>query len=280
MALPRRSDRSRKSSHTDDYVYGHNWSVPKSRTERRTPQEDSDEWPILEVVRRVDEHHVEVKWAPTKRVWPNSVIDLRYNTELRDSLQRNCCNPSMKVFKEQQVQVSQHRELRVLRQQIFDNLGYRYTPSRTQGHVRRLTVVVPFSKENFRGIFLQQLSLPVCQELLEEKNLENCFGGRAINVPAENMGEVDTILGDHWDVRTFPTNTVCRVVRMEGIHISWGYKRREMFSHSNCPRCTWAQDSDDDRPELCSPTVSYMVGEPELHFTFSRRRGRWMAGLM
>ncbi|CAH1239560.1 Hypp5845 [Branchiostoma lanceolatum] len=186
----------------------------------------------------------------------------------------------MKVFKEQQMQLSQHRELRVLRQQIFDNLGYRYTASRTLGHVRQVMVVVPFSKANFRGLFLQQVSLPVCQELLEEKPLENCFGGRAITVPAENMGEVDAILGDNWDVRTFDTNTVCRVVRAEGLRISWGYKKREMFSHRDCPRCNWAEDSGDARPEVCSPAVSYMVGEPELHFTFTRRRGHWVTGLM
>ncbi|CAH1277669.1 Hypp9753 [Branchiostoma lanceolatum] len=185
----------------------------------------------------------------------------------------------MKAFKDKQVDLHPNKELRVLRQQIFDNMGYRSTPSRKLGHERRITVVVPFSKQNFRGLFLQRLSLPVCQELLEEKPLENCFGGRAITVPAANMWEVDTILGDSWDVRTFSTNTVCRVIREEGVNLSWGFKKREIFSHQNCPRCNWDPESG-SRPEICSTTVSYLIGEAELHFTFSRRRGHWRTGMM
>ncbi|KAI8506361.1 hypothetical protein Bbelb_157880 [Branchiostoma belcheri] len=279
MAL-RRSERVRSIVRKDDFEYGYNWQIPTSRVESKKPRENSDQWPIQEVVAWIDENHVEVKWARTDRSWPNSIVDLRYNAALAQQLQRNCCNPSMKAFKDRQTFLHPDKELRVLRQQIFDNLGYRYTPSRNQGHERRITVVVPLSKQNFRGFFLQKLSLPVCQDLLEEKPLENCFGGRAIHVPASNMAELDRILGEHWDVRTFPTNTVCRVVREEGIHLSWGYKRREAFSHADCPRCNWAQESGSPRPEICSPTVNFLIGEPELHFTFTRRRGHWKAGMI
>ncbi|CAH1242544.1 Hypp6823 [Branchiostoma lanceolatum] len=116
-------------------------------------------------------------------------------------------------------------------------MRYQYTPSRKLGHERRITVVVPFSKQNFRGLFLQRLSLPVCQDLLEEKQLENCFRGRAIHVPGNRMTELYAIIGKHWDVRTFPTNTVCPVIREERVHLPWGFKRREIFSHENCPSC-------------------------------------------
>ncbi|KAI8493958.1 hypothetical protein Bbelb_283050 [Branchiostoma belcheri] len=85
MAL-RRSERPKKTYRKDDFEYGHGWSLPRTRVERKTPREESDSWPILEVIRRVDEHHVEVKWAPTTRVWPNSIVDLPYNPQLADAL--------------------------------------------------------------------------------------------------------------------------------------------------------------------------------------------------
>ncbi|KAI8493077.1 hypothetical protein Bbelb_290810 [Branchiostoma belcheri] len=116
--------RNCQSRQKDDFEYGHGWSLPRTRVERKTPQEESDSWPILEVIRRVDEHHVEVKWAPTTRVWPNSIVDLRYNPQLADALGRNCCNPAIKVFKDQQLQLSPHsKELRLLRQHIFDKIS-------------------------------------------------------------------------------------------------------------------------------------------------------------
>eukprot|EP00058_Branchiostoma_floridae_P008543 XP_002594031.1 hypothetical protein BRAFLDRAFT_68529 [Branchiostoma floridae] len=82
---------------SDDFEYGHTWSMPNSRVARKEPREDSDKWSMLEVIRWVDDHHVLVKWAPTTRTWPDSLVDLRYNKELARTLDNNCCNSGMKA---------------------------------------------------------------------------------------------------------------------------------------------------------------------------------------
>ncbi|XP_078600023.1 uncharacterized protein LOC144875115 isoform X1 [Branchiostoma floridae x Branchiostoma japonicum] len=174
---------------------------------------------------------------------------------------------------------AQDRELNYLRQKIFDNLEYQNTASEW-GHAREVQVTVPFSESSFRSVFLQQLSIPRCRKLLKERTLKNCFGARKIIVPWDKMAEVDAILGENWDVRTFRTNTVCRVITEEGVCLSWGRKKREIFSHIECPRCNWTENSGAHRPACCTPAVSYLVGEAELHFSFARRRGHWMVGMM
>ncbi|CAH1248942.1 Hypp8488 [Branchiostoma lanceolatum] len=281
MATRPKSLRVKRSNRRSDFEYDNLWSPPNTRVRKQTPQEESDEWPILEVTRKVDENHVEVKWAPTKgRRFPNSIVDLRYNAPLRKRLQRNGSNPHMKALHGDQMMLSHlPRDLRILQQHIYDNLGYHRTASRQLGHQRRVTVVIPFPKQSFVGHFLQGLSLPLCQELLEEKPLENCFRERALKVTPEYMTELDNLLGDGWDVRTFDTNTVCRVIRQDNISIGWGYHKRKFYSHRNCPRCNWTDQSASARPVKCSPEMKYIVGEPELHFTFTRRRGHWMAGM-
>ncbi|XP_035664365.1 uncharacterized protein LOC118407900 [Branchiostoma floridae] len=273
MAL-RKSTRTRRSAAKDDFEYGP-WSFPRARVERREPRENSDPWPIIEVVSRVDANQVIVKWAGD---WPNSVVDLRFNPELEKQLQANCCHPGVKVFKEEQLLFHDNDELALLKQGIFDNLNYRYTASVDEGHQRRVTVTVPFSENNFRALFLQQLSMPLCKELLEEHPLENCFSRqRAISLPYDKMEEMNTILGKNWDVRTFPTNTVCRVVQIDGVHISWGYKKRETFSHKECPRCNWEESSGSERPDSCTPKLFYFVGKAEMNFSFTRQRVHWEA---
>ncbi|KAI8516239.1 PREDICTED: uncharacterized protein LOC109475069 [Branchiostoma belcheri] len=277
---PKSSRAKRSTRDSDNFEYGHSWSLPNTRVRRQTPQEDSDEWPITDVIRKVDEHHVEVKWAPSKtKRWPNSIVDLRYNEPLRQRLERNGSNPHIKALQEDQILLPLPRELRILQQQIHDNLGYRYTPSR-EGHTRRVTIVIPFSKQHFRTHFLQGLSLSICQELLEEKPLENCFRERALKITHEYIHELDSLLGEGWDIRTFPTNTVCRVIRDDTITVGWGYHKREVFSHRNCPRCNWSDQVGSARPSTCTPELRYLVGEPELHFSFARRRGHWCKGMV
>ncbi|XP_078582981.1 uncharacterized protein LOC144865844 [Branchiostoma floridae x Branchiostoma japonicum] len=267
----RRSQRERRPSRKEGFQY--DWSLPRGRP---TPKS----WSILEVLERIDQDRVLVRWNPTNgREWPDSPVDLRINPELRARLEKNGSNPKVKAFKDQQMAI-EPRELGALRQLIYDNLGNRYTPSK-EGHSRRVTVTLPFPESSFRRLFLQKLSIPICQELLEEQPLENCFGQRAISIlPGETMEELDAILGESWGDRTFNTNTVCSVIKEEEILVSWGYKKRELFSHKNCPRCNWDKESGERRPEACTTTVSYLVGEAELSFTFSRRRGLWEPGMM
>ncbi|KAI8521553.1 hypothetical protein Bbelb_013070 [Branchiostoma belcheri] len=98
MATRPKSLRAKHSTRQSEFEYDNSWSLPNTRISKRAPQEDSDEWPILEVVRKVDANHVEVKWAPTKRRFPNSIVDLRYNEPLRKRLERNGSNPHIKAW--------------------------------------------------------------------------------------------------------------------------------------------------------------------------------------
>ena len=162
-----------------------------------------------------------MKWAN----WdgPNTWVNLTHNPELRDLCQ-NKANPHSCTLHDSKWQ--DESNVMALRQAIFDSLDeVRYTGDVNMGRQSRVSVKIPFSKDEFDKKFRKQGN---------ENIPDNDCGNVECYITGE---ELTKAIGEGWNTRNYKTSTETFVSFKEYIHLSWGYKPRFQYDHSACQRC-------------------------------------------
>ena len=116
------------------------------------------------------------------------------------------------------------KDLYALRQAIFDVLSeVRYTPEGSVGRQTRVSVKVPFRREEFQDTFGKIMN-----------NKTGATGNNECFLPLEDL---NVVFGDdRWSRRQYTTSTETFISSKEFIHISWGYKERLNYNHTQCKR--------------------------------------------
>lgn len=157
---------------------------------------------------------------------------LQSNPELQSYLHHNRANPDSCSLVKADLLISVPSQSQAvnsdslaLRQAIFDSLAeVRYTPDGNVGRQSRVTVKVPFRKEEFDSKF-------------RSLSLTQIPSGETSNVDCYITGQdLTRALGSGWDSRCYRTSTKTFVSFKEKIHLSWGYKTRTNYDHGGCKR--------------------------------------------
>lgn len=176
------------------------------------------------------EQEVLVKWG--KWDGPPEWVRLSTQPELAKYLSRNEVNPYSSTLVYNQLSQTplphENMEVLALRQAIFDSLGGgNATREGRRGMQAVVSVCVPFSKESFDATF-RSLGLDLIPA--GEHGNVRCY---------ISCGDLTYALGPGWDFRSSEgTSTRTFVSRAESDPpmLTWSYKRRVNFSHTDCPR--------------------------------------------
>ena len=185
-------------------------------------------WEVEDILKRKgsgDDEEVLVKWANWQG--PPTWVALSYNTELKAFLTKNRGNPYSSTLVRTELgnpTAETETDLYALRQAIFDVLSeVRYTPEGSVGRQTRVSVKVPFRREEFQDTF--------------GKIMNNKTGATGNNECFLTLEDMNVVFGDdRWSRRQYTTSTETFISSKEFIHISWGYKERLNYNHTQCKR--------------------------------------------
>ena len=170
-----------------------------------------------------------VKWADWEGLptW----VELSYNLELKTYLTKNRANPHACTLIKNELRGQSETALDIyetdlyaLRQAVFDSLSdVRYTPEGSVGRQTRVSIKVPFRKDEFDRTF---------GRVLRQK-----FGATGNDQCHATLEELNQVFGDaKWASRQYQTSTETFISPREFIHVSWGYKERLQYDHAECER--------------------------------------------
>lgn len=173
---------------------------------------------VLESRGEGEDREVLVRWANWKG--PPSWVKLSYNPELRAFLDKNATNPDSCSLN--QCMVGDDGDVQALKQALFDSLGdARRTPDGALGLQRRVAIKLPFRTKAFR------------QSSGKLEKME----ATTSNINAHiTLDELRLAIGEGFDRRGYKTSTETFISARELLHVSWGFKSRINFEHTECTR--------------------------------------------